>query len=306
MRMLVVGAGSTGGYFGGRLAAAGREVTFLVRPQRAAKLAAQGLEVISPRGNLSLQPKLITADTLDVPFDVVLLAVKAYALETALNDLAPAVGPQTMIVPVLNGMRHMDVLAERFGAGRLVGGVARIASTLDPHGRIMHLAPFHDISYGELDGSISPRISALDAFMQGAGFDARLSMAIEREMWEKWAFLSSLGAITCLMRGTVGEVEAAPGGRACAEQLIDEVAAVIGTAGIGPSEAFLAQVRGQLTAKGSPLTSSMYRDLVNGSPIEADQIVGDLLARGTRAGVATPLLAAAYAHLAIHQARLAP
>lgn len=303
MRMLVVGAGSTGGYFGGRLAAAGRDVTFLVRPQRAARLAADGLEVVSPHGNLTLKPKLALADGITAPFDVVLLTVKAYALEAALDDLAPAVGPETMIVPVLNGMRHVELLTERFGAKALVGGVARIASTLDPQGRVLHLAPFHDVSYGEMDGSLSPRIQALDAFMRGAGFDARLSTAIEREMWEKWVFLSSLGAVTCLMRGTIGEVEAAPGGRAFAERLIDEVVAIVSAVGAAPSEAFLVQVRTQLTAKGSPLTSSMYRDLVNGSPIEADQIVGDLLARGGSAGLATPLLATAYAHLAIYQAR---
>lgn len=304
MRLLVVGAGATGGYFGGRLAAAGRDVTFLVRAGRAAQLKAKGLQIVSPHGDLTVQPKITTAGSIDGTYDAILLSVKAYSLDAALDDLAPAIGPKTVIVPMLNGMRHVDVLQARFGKQAVAGGVCRIAATMDEQDRILQLAPFHDLAYGELDGSKSERMQALDGVMRDAGFDARLSGTIEREMWEKWLFLSSLGAITCLMRGTIGETEAAPGGLALANALIDEIAAIVRAAGTPPSETFLTTIRGQLTAKGSPLTSSMYRDLQKGGAIEADQIIGDLLARGQKAGVATPLLAATYTSLAIHQNRL--
>lgn len=302
MRILVVGAGATGGYFGGRLAQAGRDVTFLVRPGRAAQLHAEGLRILSPHGDVTLTPRLATADRLDGPFEVVLLTVKAYSLEAAMEDLAPAVGPGTMVLPVLNGMSHMDRLTDRFGAEAVIGGACKVATTLDDRGRIVQLAGFQELTYGERDGSPSGRTDRLDAAMQGAGFDARLSPTIEREMWEKWVLLATMGGITCLMRGNVGEIEAA-GGVPFVLGFLGEVVSVATAAGHPPSEAFLAHARAILTARGSALTSSMFRDLQQGRPIEADQIIGDLLARARRLGVPTPLLAAAYIHLSIYQAR---
>jgi 2-dehydropantoate 2-reductase len=305
MRMLVVGAGSTGGYFGGRLAAAGRDVTFLVRPGRAAQLAQDGLRILSPAGDLALPPRLVTADRIDGPYDAVLLTVKAYALDAALRDVAPAVGPDTMILPVLNGMRQVELISARFGAQALTGCVCKVAAELDDQGRIIHLAPFHDLAYGEMSGEASARTQALDGFMRDAGFNARLSPTIRREMWEKWILLASLGSITSLMRGNVGEVQAAPGGEAFANALLDEVVAIVQAVGTPPADAFLEFARAQLTARNSKQTSSMYRDLIKGAPVEAEQIVGDLLARGQQAGIAAPLLSAAFTHLSVYQNRLA-
>jgi 2-dehydropantoate 2-reductase len=304
MRILVVGAGSTGGYFGGRLAAAGRDVTFLVRPARAAHLRAHGLQIISPHGDLALAPRLVTTADAAGPFDAVLLTVKAYALAAALEDLAGFVGPDTMILPVLNGMKHVDLLIERFGRKALVGCVCKVATIVDDQGRIVQLNKLQDLAYGEMDGIESARIKQLDAVMQGAGFDAHLSPTIEREMWEKWVLLATLGGVTCLMRGNIGEIEAAPGGADFVLRFLDEVVAIVQAVGQKPSAPFLAAIRTALTAKGSSQTSSMYRDLQQGSPIEADQIIGDLLARGRQASIPTPLLAVAYAHLAIYQAGL--
>ena len=303
MRILIVGAGSTGGYFGGRLAQAGRDVTFLVRPARAERLRATGLQIVSPHGDVTLAPKLVTADAIDAPYDVILLTVKGFSLDQALDDLAPAVGPETMILPVLNGMKHVDTLVARFGAKAVVGCVCKVATFVDDEGRIVQLNKLQDLAYGELSGAPSARIERLDQAMQGAGFDARLSPAIEREMWEKWILLASLGGITCLMRGTIGEIEAAPGGSAFALAFLDEVTATVVASGQTPSEAFLTAARTQLTQPGSPLTSSMYRDLVKGHPVEVEQILGDLLARARRLAVATPLLATAYTHLSIYQNR---
>jgi 2-dehydropantoate 2-reductase len=303
MRLLVVGAGATGGYFGGRLAHAGRDVTFLVRPRRAAELEATGLRVVSPHGGFELAPKLVTAGAIPGHFDAILLTVKAHGLEQSLEDLAPAVGPDTMIVPVLNGMRHMDVIADRFGKDALTGGLCRIPAQLDGEGRIVQLGSFHDLEYGELGGSRTPRIERLDAFMQNAGFDARLAPDIGQEMWEKWVMIATVASITCLMRGSVGEIAAAPGGAAFVNGLLDEVAAIAAAAGHPPREAYLAGTRADATRQGSPMTASMFRDMQKGAPIEADQIVGDLLARGQRANVPAPLLAAAYTHLCVYQNR---
>jgi 2-dehydropantoate 2-reductase len=305
MRILVVGAGATGGYFGGRLTQAGRDVTFLVRPGRAGQLRKDGLQIISPHGDATLWPSLVTAGEIASPYDVVLLTVKAYALDQAADDLAPAVGPETMIFPVLNGMRHIDVLTARFGEAAVLGGVCRVATQIDGQGRIVQLSGLQELVYGERDGSASARIAALDGVMQGAGFKASASTHIVQDMWDKWVFLAALGGITCLMRGTIGEVEAAPGGAALETQFLQECVAVASAAGYPPGPEYLAGITANLTAAGSNMASSMYRDLQGGGSVEVDQILGDLLTRALQFGLATPLLAAAFVHLKVYQRRAA-
>jgi 2-dehydropantoate 2-reductase len=304
MRILVVGAGATGGYFGGRLAEAGRDVTFLVRAKRAARLQADGLRILSPHGDVTLAPKLVTAGQIAAPYDAVLLTVKAFALEAALRDVAPAIGPDSMIIPVLNGMRHVDALIARFGEAAVLGGVCLVATTLDADGRIKQLAEFQQLVYGERSGAMSARVAALDATMQGAGFVARASAVILQEMWEKWILLATLGAITCLLRGTVGDIEAAPGGAALALEALDECVSVATRSGYPPSAAFLERTRASVTAKGSSTAPSMYRDLMQGLPVEADQIVGDMVGRAKGFGIAAPILAAGFAGLSIYQKRI--
>ncbi len=304
MRILIVGAGAVGGYFGGRLAQAGRDVAFLVRPSRAKQLGRDGLRIISPHGDAVLTPKLVSAEKIDTPYDLVFLSVKAYALEAAMNDFAAAVGPETMIFPVLNGMRHVDLLTKRFGEHAVIGGVCQVASEMDDAGRIVQLADFQQLVYGERNGEMTPRLQTLDATLQGRGFDARLSTDIMQEMWEKWVQLASLGAITCLMRGAIGEIVAVPGGADLSLKILDESAAVATACGYKPSEVLLSRHAGALTAPGSALTSSMYRDLRKGAPVEADHILGDFIERGDARGIATPLLKAAFINLRVYQGGL--
>ena len=300
MRALIVGAGSVGGYFGGRLAAAGRDVSFLVRPRRARELS--GGHVIASRGEETVIPvKLLVAGEAVGEFAVVLLAVKAYQLEGAIEDVAAYVSERSVILPVLNGMRHMDALRARFGAERVLGGVARIATTLDERGRILDQANFHELSYGEWSGDMSPRMRAIDQLMKGAGFDARLSTDIEREMWEKWAMLASLGAITCAMDGDIGQVARAAGGIDFVQALLAEVLTAIGAAWRPLSDSLKSQTLSLLTDRSSTLTSSMYRDMKAGQRIEADQIIGDLVSRAAARGVATPLLSAALLRLKVYE-----
>jgi 2-dehydropantoate 2-reductase len=158
MRILIVGAGAVGGYFGGRLAEAGRDVTFLVRPSRAKQLSQDSLRIISPHGDAVLTPKLVSAEEINTPYDLVFLSVKAYALETAMNDFAAAVGPETMILPVLNGMCHIDLLTKRFGEHPVVGGVCLVATEIDEEGRIVQIADIQQLAYGERNGETTPRL----------------------------------------------------------------------------------------------------------------------------------------------------
>jgi 2-dehydropantoate 2-reductase len=305
MRMLVVGAGSIGGLFGGRLAQAGRDVTFLVRAARAEQLRRDGLQIVSPLGNATVRPKLLASKDIHDAFDVVFLSVKAYSLESAISDFAPAVSDRTMILPILNGMKHMDTLAAHFGARAVIGGACKAATMLDKQGRIVQLTKLQDLAYGEMDGSRSERVSRLDEFMQGAGFDARISPSIALEMWQKWTLLATLGGVTCLMRGNTGEIEAAHGGREFLTGFLNEVVSVIQAAGAPLGEAFIAATSEALLKSGAPTTSSLYRDLQEGNRVEADQILGDLLLRGVQAGLRAPLISAAYTQLCVYQNRLA-
>ena len=304
MRILVVGAGAVGGYFGGRLLQAGREVTFLVRPRRAAALAEHGLTIQSRFGDFHRPaPPLVLEEDLAEPFDLVILSCKAYDLDGAIRSFAPAVGVRTSILPLLNGMRHLDGLADRFGGERVLGGLCVISATLAPNGGIVHLNDLHSLTFGELDGSRSKRIEAVAAELLGAGFEARLSEEIRLDMWEKWIFIAAAAGITSLMRAAIGDIVAA-GASDLATGLLDECVVIAASQGFPPRPAFLKRTRPIFAIPGSPLTTSMLRDIEGGLQVEGEQILGDLLRRA-----ATPddrsLLRIAYAHVRAYEARRA-
>jgi len=302
MRILVVGAGALGGYFGGRLKSAGRDVTFLVRPRRAEQLAKTGLVIRSPFGDLNLaKPPTIAAENL-YPFDLILLSCKSYDLESAMESFARAVGPNTAILPLLNGMKHMDSLGAKFGTATVLGGQCFISATLDPEGWILHLNDMHLLSFGEQDGAKSARVEKIASELSGNGFDAHLSTAITQEMWEKWAFIAAAAGIGCLMRGAFGDIVAAGASHFGAE-IFAECCAIAAENGFPPGDAAAERNRALITARGSPIAPSMLRDIERGAPIEADHIVGDLLHRGGNRLGGFPLLQIGYAHLKTYEAR---
>ncbi|WDD91634.1 2-dehydropantoate 2-reductase [Burkholderia sp. FERM BP-3421] len=305
MRILVVGAGAVGGYFGGRLAAAGRDVTFLVRDARAQALARDGLVIRSPRGDLTLPaPRVVRAGESAEPFDLVLLSCKAYSLDDAIASFEPFVGPATRVLPLLNGMRHLDVLDARFGVDRVLGGLCVIAATLDREQRIVHLNDAHGVSFGARSEGAADAARAIADVLAGAGFDASLRDDIIARMWEKWVFLATLAASTTLMRGAVADILAAPDGRLLIETLYGECRAISGRHGHAPSDAFDASVQRMLFTP-SPLTASMLRDLESHARVEADHVIGDLLARAGEAGAGLSPLRIAYNHLKTYEARSA-
>ena len=305
MKILVVGAGAIGGYFGGRLLEAGRDVTFLVRPKRAVGLAAQGLKIRSRFGDVTLaNPATILAENLRDTFDLVLLSCKAYDLESAITSFAPAVGPDTVILPLLNGMRHLEILNERFGRERVLGGQCLIAAALTD-GEIVHLNDTHELSFGEQNGALSDRVKAIATLMEGARFKAHASTEILQEMWEKWVFLATLAGSTCLMRAAIGDICVSSGGADFILGLLEECGSIAAAAGCPMREAQMKRAREMLTAKGSTLTASMLRDVERNAPIEADHIVGDLLRRGKESGSQgrPSHLSVAYTHLKAYEAR---
>ena len=298
MRVLVVGAGAIGGYFGGRMVESGADVTFLVRPGRAAQIATDGLVIRSPRGDLVRPVKTLQAGALREVYDAVVLSCKSYDLDDAIESFAPAVGPETAILPMLNGMRHLDVLDARFGPGAVLGGQCQIAATLEPDGTIRHLGDLQLASMGERDGTVSPRVAALAAAMASAG--GKASATILQDMWEKWVFLASLAAGTSLMRAAVADIVTADGAWVT-QGLFDEAAGIASAAGYAPRDAFTNSARGRLGQAGLVFTASMMRDMERGGRIEADHVVGDLIARGTPEG--TRLFRIALVHLKAYEAR---
>ena len=304
MRILVVGAGAIGGYFGGRMLQAARDITFLVRPRRAAELASAGLVIKSPSGDVTLTaPPNVQADKLDKTFDLVLLSCKAFDLEDAIKSFAPAVGPKTAILPLLNGMHHLDVLDQRFGASAVLGGLCAIAATLNERREIVQLTPMQSLGFGERDGKLSDRVQAIADVMASGKFGAAASTQVIQDMWEKWVFLASLAASTCAMRAPVGNILAAPGGKDFILGILDECSAVASAEGHTPTGPFFERARGMLTAEGSQLTASMFRDIKVGAQVEADHVIGDLIARGDAAKVPVPKLRIAYTHLKAYQSQ---
>jgi len=304
MRILVVGAGATGGYFGAQVALAGRDVTFLVRPKRADLLRERGLRIVGLGREQILQPRLVTAPELVQPYDLILFSVKATGLDHALEDVAPAVGPSSVIVPFLNGMAHMDALNRRFGAERVFGGVVMLATTVNAEGDIVRFTPLSSMAVGEQDGSATDRLAAVVATMSGAGFEVSASSDILAAMWHKWAFISTVGAMTTLGRGTVGEITAVPGGAQLGPAVLAEAAAVSGAAGFPLPRTTLDSTAATVTEQGSDFCSSMSRDAMNGLATEVEHILGDFTARARALGVATPLLDLATLQLRVHERRL--
>jgi 2-dehydropantoate 2-reductase len=280
-------------------------VTFLVRPRRAALLAKTGLVIRSPLGDANLPtPPTVSADALHQAFDLILLSCKAYDLEAAADFFAPAVGADTAILPLLNGMSHLDFLAHRFGGGAVLGGLAIISTTLDAEGRILHLNDSHLMAFGERDGSTSERIEAIVSTFSGARFEARLSKTIVQEMWEKWVFIAATAGINCLMRANIGDIVAA-GAADLATAMLDECCAIAAWQGFEPSDAAKQRIRTMLTAPGSSFAASMLRDIERGAPTEADHIVADLIRRGGAQTRDYFLLRIADAHLKAYESRRA-
>jgi 2-dehydropantoate 2-reductase len=303
MRILVVGAGAIGGYFGGRLLQANRDVTFLVRERRAAQLRETGLSLRSPMGDLHVpDPPVVLSSELRRPFDLILLSCKAYDLDNAIESFAPAVGAGTTILPLLNGMKHLDVLDERFGPQTVLGGLCLISTTLDQDGRILHLNNMHGLRFGERDGQRSARAEAIAALIEGAPFDGRLSEHILQAMWEKWTFIAATAGITCLMRSAIGDICAA-GGADSAAQIYEECAQIAAENGFPPGEqARQVSIKSQ-TTPGSLLTASMLRDIEGHGRTEVDQIFGDLLQRRKSPAIGISLLAMAHLHVEAYEAR---
>lgn len=302
MRVLVLGAGGIGGYFGARLHDAGGDVSFMVRPARAENLKANGLRVSSPLGDTTLTPQLITAGANPgAGFDVVILSCKAYDLDSASDAIAPVLNSGSVVLPLLNGMAHLATLDARFGRERVLGGVAHISVALGPDGAIAHLNKFQRLIFGSRSPKASPWLAPLEALLAASPVDFAVSQDIEQDMWEKFVFLATLAAANCTMRANVGEILATCAGEDFITGLLGECEQIAAASGHPASPEKLAVYRSQLADRGSTVAASMLRDVERGGPTEADHVLGDLVARGAALGIEVPLLKLAYSHLQAYE-----
>lgn len=307
MRILVLGAGAVGGYFGGCLLQAGVDVTFLVREKRKRFLQNNGLVIKTPDKTFVLTaPPTVLREEIDKPYDVILLSCKAYDLNEAIESIKPAVGPDTTIIPLLNGMKHLSVLDAAFGKEKILGGLCAIIATLGSDGEIIRFTALHNMVFGERNGKLSERVNRIGELFKSAAFNLSVSENILLAMWEKWLFLSTLAGSTCLMRAPIGDIVSFPQGKIFIKSLFNEIYRIAELSGYIPRESYCLQTLQTLTEKDSPLTASMYRDLVQGQRIESEQIIDDLLHRGAEHGKSPedfPLLSLTSVHLKTYEAQ---
>lgn len=305
MRFLTIGAGALGGYYGGMLLRGGADVTFLVRPRRMAQLAERGLVIKTPDGEFRTPVKTVSAEGIDGSYDVVLVTCKAYDLDGAIDNFAPALTSDGAVLPVMNGINHIALLSDRLGAARVLGGLTRFSVVLTPEGDILvpGVGQAGRTSFGELTGEHSARCEQIRAALVAGGVAATISDNVVAEMWTKFSNIAASAAISTLTRARAGEIAAAPAGAAFVAAALDETAKVTTAEGYAPPTAFIEAARSVYARIGSDYAPSMLYDVENGRPTEADHILGDLVRRADRLGIEVPILRAALCNLQIYEAR---
>jgi 2-dehydropantoate 2-reductase len=301
MKILVLGAGAVGGYFGGRLVEKGEDVTFLVREKRKQQIEEHGLTIKSRHGDFSFRPQLITADSPDEPFDVVILAAKAYHLEGGLRAIEPFVRDYTVILPLLNGIEHLEDIRAYYSPEQVIGGLCFVEATLDESGDVIQTSDIHDAVFGEWDGEVSDRMRNLSEAFSGTKTNFRLSSNIQQEMWHKYLFITTLSGITSLMRSSIGPVRDTLEGRTYIQQLFEEIRLTMEEAGAPLAEGIVEKQMQIIDNQDPGMKSSMLRDIERNSAIEADHLQGYLLLLAERHGVETPLLRLVYQHLKVYE-----
>ncbi|MFA9557505.1 2-dehydropantoate 2-reductase [Evansella sp. AB-rgal1] len=301
MKILILGAGAVGGYFGSRLIEKGEDVTFLVREKRKQQLKKDGLVVRSIHGDVNLFPKTIVATDPDEPYDVVLLTSKAYHLEESIKAIEPFVRDYTVIIPLLNGIEHMDELKAYFSPNQVYGGLCFIETTLNNHGTIVQTSKIHEVVFGEWNGKKTERAKEIEEVFSGTKATFRLSDNIQQEMWHKYLFITTLSGITSLMRSPIGPIRDTLEGRTYIQQLFEEIRWTMETSGAPIADGIVEKQMSIIDKQDDSMKSSMLRDIEKGSNIEADHLQGFLLLLAERSGVETPLLRLIFQHLKVYE-----
>ena len=298
MKILIVGAGGIGGFFGAKLHQAGANVTFLLREQRYELIQTQGLTVETPRGSFTIRPGIVLAKQLESVYDLIILACKAFDLENALSSIIKA-SSQGVILPLLNGFTHLETLDRQFGKERVVGGIAHIAATITESGAIKQLTELNSLTVGPRAPGQEALCQALFALCKKADFDSFYKENIEQALWDKWTFLATLAGMTTICRGSVGEIVATPYGKDLSGKMFAECCAIAASQGRPIVQSTQSASQEILTKEESSFTASMLRDLLTGKRDEHKHILGDLIDFANLNSIDCPLLKIAYTHMAV-------
>ncbi|MBI36906.1 MAG: 2-dehydropantoate 2-reductase [Alphaproteobacteria bacterium] len=304
MKVLVLGAGAIGGYLGGRLAEAGQDITFLVRSTKKKQLDERGLRINSVFGDLNSRVNTVTAKNVSANNDLVILACKSYHLKGALETATLSLKSDGAVLPILNGIVHLDELNSAFGPERVLGGTIKLSATCLPDGTIEHLNDWHWLKFGEQNGELSPRAKAIEkVFKSTIGLKAYASENIIHEMWEKFVHLATAASITCLMRANSGQIASSVEGASLFQEMLETSASVARAKGYPPSQTFLDNYRKLFADKTASYATSMLRDIEAGKYIEGEEIIGTMLRYAKDTNIQSTLLTAAYAHIKAYEAR---
>lgn len=301
MRILVLGAGAVGGYFGGRLLEKGEDVTFLVREKRQKELKERGLIIQSIHGDVTLQPKTILSEENVEPYDLIIFATKAYHLHTAIEAIKPYVGEASLILPLLNGYEHFDVLREAFGDERVLGGLCFIEATLNEKGDVIQTSPIHQLAFGDLSGGLSPRMEILNEVLSNTKATFRLSENILQDIWHKYLFITTLSGITTLMRSPIGPIRDTAGGIDFIEQLLKETSSIINAENSFMAKDIIEKHLETIKKQAPTMKASMLRDMEKSAPTEADHLQGYLLQLAKAHNIQVPLLQLVYHNLKVYE-----
>ena len=299
MKIVIFGSGGVGGYFGGRLALAGQDVTFIARGAHLAAVTESGLRVDSIGGDFVVNPAKATDSSQSIgPVDLVILATKAWQLDSAIQQMKPLVGESTMILPLLNGMEHMDTLLSAFDHKNVLGGLCRISVFVSEPGHIRHVGVPPFIAFGELDNSKSERVnSLLEIFATLNGITVDVPTDINVAMWEKFVFISGSSGVGAFTRQTIGEFRANPETRAMLFNAMNETAAIARARGAALSERFVSDTMMRIDTIQPHIIASMQKDIMEGRPSELNEQTGAVIRMGRVAGVPTPTHETIYAKL---------
>ena len=289
MKVLVLGAGAVGGYFGGRMAEVGMDVTFLVRDKRKQKLEKTGLIIKSPKGDFSISPTLVTVDKVDSIFDVIVLTNKAYDLDEILQTPFPVKEGST-IIPLLNGYAHIEKLRSKFPNARLFGGIAHIFSTLSKEGEIHHFNDIHSLTFGHLNNADETDGRKFFDACSSANFSIKYSDNITVHLWHKWILIATVAGATTLFNATIGEIASTKHGRSFINDLHGECINIAKSEKIEINADELTQQSHFLSDKQSTWNSSMRRDMLNNSKIECAHIFLELIKIADKNNVLCPSL----------------
>lgn len=304
MKILILGAGAVGGYFGGRFTEAGIDTTFLTRSKRAEFLNEKGLTIKSALGNGNYKVKTILSKDIKETYDYIILTCKAYSLEEAINDIKPAIGKNTYILPLTNGLKHYEILGEKIGKEKIIRGFCFVNSKLSPEGEIIHASKLQKIVFGGHNESTIKGCNQFEEIINATNLDYVHTNDIMQDLWEKFVFITSAASITCLMRSDIGTILKSPYGKEITLEIFDECLKIADKSGYKLRKELEDRFYQTLTNENLSMKTSLLSDIENNNLTEVDHIIGSMIDYAKKVKTKSSMLKIAYCHIKNYELNL--